>query len=134
MRGLVRLQAFVRSRRVMRQANTTMRTVQAITRVQGRLRTHQARMSEDGLAVQHQVWQKSQPIIRKESVSVFHCFIEKCFTVQTYMHATSLNLKLLRAVEKHRMFIVSAVVDFLPGASYNPFSNNHQCFSILRNG
>ncbi|XP_024359654.1 protein IQ-DOMAIN 5 isoform X2 [Physcomitrium patens] len=67
LRGLVRLQAFVRSRRVMRQANTTMRTVQAITRVQGRLRTHQARMSEDGLAVQHQVWQKSQPIIRKES-------------------------------------------------------------------
>lgn len=70
LRGLVRLQEFVRGHRVIRQANTTMRSMQALARVQGRIRAHRFRMSEDGLTVQHQIWQRDQPASRKGSVSV----------------------------------------------------------------
>lgn len=67
LRGLVRLQEFVRGHRVIRQANTTMRSMQALARVQGRIRAHRFRMSEDGLTVQHQIWQRDQPASRKGS-------------------------------------------------------------------
>ncbi|KAG0601512.1 hypothetical protein M758_11G117600 [Ceratodon purpureus] len=67
LRGLVRLQAFVRGHRVVRQATTTMRSMQALAHVQGRIRAHRVRMSEEGLAVQHQMWQRGQPASRKAS-------------------------------------------------------------------
>lgn len=67
LRGLVRLQAFVRSHRVMRQATTTMRSMQALARVQGRIRSHRIRMSDEGLAAQHQIWHRGQPLSRKAS-------------------------------------------------------------------
>jgi translation initiation factor IF-1 len=45
-----------------------MSSMQALAHVQGRIRAHRVRMSEEGLAVQHQMWQRGQPVSRKASV------------------------------------------------------------------
>lgn len=60
LRGLVRLQALVRGHTVRRQATLTLRCMQALVRVQARVRARRARMSEEGQAVQRQIWQRRQ--------------------------------------------------------------------------
>eukprot|EP00250_Pteridium_aquilinum_P016643 c23216_g3_i1 orf=40-1812(-) len=60
LRGLVRLQALVRGHTVRRQATLTLRCMQALVRVQARVRARRVRMSEDGQAVQRQLWQRRQ--------------------------------------------------------------------------
>ncbi|CAM6130068.1 unnamed protein product [Calypogeia fissa] len=58
LRGLVRLQALVRGHTVRRQASITLRCMQALVRVQARVRARRVRMSEEGQAVQRQIWQR----------------------------------------------------------------------------
>ncbi|KAG6549010.1 hypothetical protein Mapa_009452 [Marchantia paleacea] len=60
LRGLVRLQALVRGHTVRRQATITLRCMQALVRVQARVRARRVRMSEEGQAVQRQIWQRRQ--------------------------------------------------------------------------
>ncbi|MCO5579290.1 hypothetical protein L7F22_033144 [Adiantum nelumboides] len=60
LRGLVRLQALVRGHTVRRQATLTMRCMQALVRVQARVRSRRVQMSEEGQAVQRQIWQRRQ--------------------------------------------------------------------------
>lgn len=60
LRGLVRLQALVRGHTVRRQATLTLRCMQALVRVQARVRARRVRMSEEGQAVQRQLWQSRQ--------------------------------------------------------------------------
>ncbi|KAH7300806.1 hypothetical protein KP509_24G079200 [Ceratopteris richardii] len=60
LRGLVRLQALVRGHTVRRQAMLTLRCMQALVRVQARVRARRVRMSEEGQAVQKQLWRRRQ--------------------------------------------------------------------------
>ncbi|KAI5072649.1 hypothetical protein GOP47_0012755 [Adiantum capillus-veneris] len=60
LRGLVRLQALIRGHTVRKQATLTLRCMQALVRVQARVRARRVRMSEEGQAVQRQLWQKRQ--------------------------------------------------------------------------
>lgn len=60
LRGLVRLQALVRGHTVRRQATLTLRCMQALVRVQARVRARRVRMSEEGQAVQLQLWRRRQ--------------------------------------------------------------------------
>lgn len=60
LRGLVRLQALIRGHTVRKQATVTLRCMQALVRVQARVRARRVRMSEEGQAVQRQLWQKRQ--------------------------------------------------------------------------
>ncbi|MCO5595660.1 hypothetical protein L7F22_049705 [Adiantum nelumboides] len=60
LRGLVRLQALIRGHTVRKQATLTLRCMQALVRVQARVRARRMRMSEEGQAVQRQLWQKRQ--------------------------------------------------------------------------
>lgn len=48
----MRLQALVRGRQVRKQAAVTLRCMQALVRVQARVRARRVRMSTEGLAVQ----------------------------------------------------------------------------------
>lgn len=49
LRGIVRLQALVRGRRVRKQLAVTLKCMQALVRVQARARDRRARISADGL-------------------------------------------------------------------------------------
>eukprot|EP00250_Pteridium_aquilinum_P007398 c17125_g1_i1 orf=366-1883(+) len=60
LRGLVRLQALIRGHTVRKQATLTLRCMQALVRVQARVRARRVRMSEEGQAVQRQLWQRRQ--------------------------------------------------------------------------
>lgn len=60
LKGLVRLQALVRGHTVRRQATITLRCMQALVRVQARVRARRVRMSEEGQAVQRQLWERRQ--------------------------------------------------------------------------
>lgn len=71
LRGLVRLQALVRGHTVRRQAISTLRCMQALVRVQARVRARRVRMSEEGQAVQRQLWQRrQQEILAQKGISV----------------------------------------------------------------
>ncbi len=64
----MRLQALVRGHRVRRQAAITLRCMQALVRVQARVRARRVRMSEEGQAVQRHIWQRRQQIHPRKSV------------------------------------------------------------------
>ncbi|CAM6022661.1 unnamed protein product [Sphagnum balticum] len=68
LRGLVRLQALVRGHTVRRQATITLRCMQALVRVQARVRARRVRMSEEGQAVQRQLWQRRQQLQPRKSM------------------------------------------------------------------
>lgn len=69
LRGLVRLQALVRGHTVRRQATLTLRCMQALVRVQARVRARRVRMSEEGQAVQRQLWQRRQQEMLAQKVN-----------------------------------------------------------------
>eukprot|EP00249_Psilotum_nudum_P011196 c23021_g1_i3 orf=146-1831(-) len=61
LKGLVKLQALVRGRIVRKQASITLCCMQALVRVQGRVRACRGRMSEEGQAVQRQLrWERQR--------------------------------------------------------------------------
>jgi hypothetical protein len=78
LRGLVRLQALVRGHTVRRQATITLRCMQALVRVQARVRARRVRMSEEGQAVQRQLWQRRQQLHPRKSV--VHTY-QSCCTI-----------------------------------------------------
>ncbi|KAH9546309.1 hypothetical protein CY35_12G088500 [Sphagnum magellanicum] len=60
--------ALVRGHTVRRQATITLRCMQALVRVQARVRARRVRMSEEGQAVQRQIWQRRQQLHPRKSV------------------------------------------------------------------
>lgn len=75
---MVRLQALVRGRQVRKQAAVTLRCMQALVRVQARVRARRVRMSIEGQAVQDMMdKRRSQADILKEAevpwaLTLFH--------------------------------------------------------------
>lgn len=78
LKGVVRLQALVRGRQVRKQAAVTLRCMQALVRVQARVRACRVRMSIEGQAVQDMMdKRRSQADILKEAevpwaLTLFH--------------------------------------------------------------
>ncbi|KAJ7524542.1 hypothetical protein O6H91_17G010500 [Diphasiastrum complanatum] len=60
LKGLVRLQALVHGHAVRRQATTTFRYMQSLVKVQACVRARRVRMSEEGQAIQRQLWERRQ--------------------------------------------------------------------------
>ncbi|GMH10498.1 hypothetical protein Nepgr_012339 [Nepenthes gracilis] len=64
-RGLVRLKSLIEGQSVKRQATTTLRCMQTLTRVQSQIRARRIRMSEENQALQRQLQQKREDELEK---------------------------------------------------------------------
>ncbi|CAN1148461.1 Protein IQ-DOMAIN 2 [Linum perenne] len=58
LKGLVRLKTLLQGQSVKRQANSTLRAMQALARVQSQIRVRRSRMAEENQALQRQIQQK----------------------------------------------------------------------------
>lgn len=69
----MRLQALVRGRQVRKQAAVTLRCMQALVRVQARVRARRVRMSIEGQAVQHLIDERrtKTEILKEAEVNSF---------------------------------------------------------------
>lgn len=70
---MVRLQALVRGRQVRKQAAVTLRCMQALVRVQARVRARRVRMSVEGQAIQQMLKdRRSEADILKQAEACLH--------------------------------------------------------------
>ncbi|GLJ54146.1 hypothetical protein SUGI_1160030 [Cryptomeria japonica] len=70
LKGLVRLQALVRGYNVRKQTNATLRCMQALVRVQARVRDRRLLLAEETQSVQRQLWERRQrEAIERNSLS-----------------------------------------------------------------
>ncbi|KAJ7562060.1 hypothetical protein O6H91_03G053500 [Diphasiastrum complanatum] len=60
LKALVRLQAWARGHRIRRQSALAMRCIQALARVQTRVRARRDKIAKDSEAIQQQLWERSQ--------------------------------------------------------------------------
>jgi len=74
LKGVVRLQALVRGRLVRKQAAVTLRCMQALVRVQARVRARRVRMSIEGQAVQNMLNERrtKAELIKQAEVVQYH--------------------------------------------------------------
>lgn len=70
LRGLVRLKTMVQGQSVKRQADSTLRCMQTLARLQSQVRQRRIRMSEDNQAVQRQLQQKHEKELVKLQAAV----------------------------------------------------------------
>lgn len=70
LRGLVRLKTMVQGQSVKRQADSTLRCMQTLARLQSQVRQRRIRMSEDNQAVQCQLQQKHEKELVKLQAAV----------------------------------------------------------------
>ncbi|XP_057445774.1 protein IQ-DOMAIN 3-like isoform X3 [Lotus japonicus] len=70
LRGLVRLKTIIQGQSVKRQANSTLRCMQTLARLQSQVRERRIRMSEENQALQRQLQQKHEKELEKLQASV----------------------------------------------------------------
>lgn len=78
MRAVVRMQAIFRGRQVRKQAAVTLRCMQALVRVQARVRARTARVSPEGQAAQKLVDEQCYPLDPIKQAEVC-AFFETCW-------------------------------------------------------
>ncbi|CAA3027851.1 IQ-DOMAIN 1-like [Olea europaea subsp. europaea] len=89
LRGIVKLQALIRGQNVRKQAKMTLRCMQALLRVQARVRDQRARLSHDGgrrsmFAETTNLWESrhlKDIRDRKSMVSCVHCYYKRLKTL-----------------------------------------------------
>lgn len=69
MKGLIRLKTLLQRQSVRRQAATTLRCMQTLTRVQSQIRSRRIRMSEENRAFHRQILRKREKELEKWKVS-----------------------------------------------------------------
>jgi DNA anti-recombination protein RmuC len=69
LRGLVRLKTMVQGQSVKRQADSTLRCMQTLARLQSQVRERRIRMSEENQALQRQLQQKHEKELVKLQAS-----------------------------------------------------------------
>ncbi|KAG8380415.1 hypothetical protein BUALT_Bualt06G0013000 [Buddleja alternifolia] len=70
LRGLVRLKSLLGGQSVKRQATSTLKCMQTMSRVQSEVRARRIRMSEENSAVQRQIQQKHEKELEKSRLSI----------------------------------------------------------------
>lgn len=87
-----------------RQATITLRCMQALVRVQARVRARRVRMSEEGQAVQRQIWQRRQQEIRPRK-SLVNSSCGSCSDFQSSVSVSKIPLLSLCIAENSLAYL-----------------------------